>query len=166
MINFHSISELVALAEEHRLPLSEIVLRHEAERSRRSAGELWASMAASLEVMREAVAAGMERKDKSFSGLVGGDANRMKERLGQPGCLAGTVTARAAAYALAVSEVNAAMGKIVACPTAGSCGIVPGAILAAADECGFSDEALIRGLFTSAGIGLVIAENADRKSVV
>ncbi|HMM22902.1 MAG TPA: L-serine ammonia-lyase, iron-sulfur-dependent, subunit alpha [Selenomonadales bacterium] len=161
MIRFSRISDLVRLADEHELSLAEVVWRHETERSQRTPEEVWATMAESLKVMRGAAVLGLSSRDKSFSGLVGGDANRLAARLDDGKCLTGPVAAKAAAYALAVSEVNAGMGKIVACPTAGSCGIVPGAMLAAADACGFSDEALIRGLFTAAGIGLVIAENAS-----
>jgi L-serine dehydratase len=68
--------------------------------------------------------------------------------------------ARAASYALAISEVNANMGLIVACPTAGSCGIVPAALFSAAESLTRDDNALIDALFTAPGIGMVIAENA------
>lgn len=161
MIKFSRISDLLQLADEHKLSLAEVIWRHETERSQRTPEAVWGTMAESLKVMREAAQLGLSSKNKSFSGLVGGDAGRLADRLAEGKCLTGSVTAKAAAYALAVSEINAGMGKIVACPTAGSCGIVPGAMLAAADAFGFSDEDLIRGLFTAAGIGMVIAENAS-----
>lgn len=158
-MRFGSIEELVGLAEANGASLAEIVWRFEVERSERTAGAVWNDMAASLAVMREAVKQGLANREKSFSGLVGGDARRLAERAGGR-CLAGSPAVKAAAYAMAVSEINAAMGKVVACPTAGSCGIMPGAMLAAAESGGYDDDRLVRGLFTAAGIGIVIAENA------
>jgi L-serine dehydratase len=161
MIYFTRIHELVALAEKQQKNISDIVWQFEAERSQRSQENIWQDMVRSLEVMREAVTSGLESTNKSASGLVGGDARRVFSRLETKQSLSGNAIARAIAYALAVSEVNASMGRIVACPTAGSCGIIPGAIMAAAAELESDDEDLIRGLFTSAGIGMVIAEQAS-----
>jgi L-serine dehydratase len=161
MIHFTRIHELVALAEKQQKNISDIVWQFEAERSQRSQENIWQDMVRSLEVMREAVTSGLESTNKSASGLVGGDARRVFSRLETKQSLSGNAIARAIAYALAVSEVNASMGRIVACPTAGSCGIIPGAIMAAAAELESDDEDLIRGLFTSAGIGMVIAEQAS-----
>ncbi len=111
--------------------------------------------------MNEAIQSGLTGREKSASGLVGGDASRLVQRLEDGQTLSGSTIGKAAAYAMAVNEVNAAMGKIVACPTAGSCGIVPGVLLAAAEALQASDDELIDALFTSAGIGIVIAENAS-----
>jgi L-serine dehydratase len=111
--------------------------------------------------MRDAVKLGLTQQERSFSGLVGGDAARLFSRVDSQHSLTGSIVARAGAYALAVNEVNACMGKVVACPTAGSCGILPGAMLAVAEAYHFNDSTLIRGLFTAAAIGLVIAENAS-----
>jgi L-serine dehydratase len=161
MIHFSRIHELVALAEKQQKNVSDIVWQFEADRSQRSLQNIWQDMVRSLAVMREAVASGLESTNKSASGLVGGDAQRVFKRFEAKQSLSGNAIARATAYALAVSEVNAGMGRIVACPTAGSCGIIPGAIMAAAEELKSNDEDLIRGLFTSAGIGMVIAEHAS-----
>lgn len=156
MISFKSINDLLILAESTGKPFSEIILLWEAELSECQAESVWAEMAARLKVMQDAAKAGLESDEKSFSGLVGGDAAKMARH----NSLVGQTVRQAAVYALAISEVNAGMGKIVACPTAGSCGIVPGAILAAADYLKCEDDVLIRALFTAAGIGQVIAENA------
>lgn len=161
MIRFTRIRDLVALAGEKQVPISAIVEQYEIERSQRPAREIHQTMLDNLQVMREAVASGMTGTEKSASGLVGGDANRLLNRMEQGCTLGGGAMNRAAAYALAVNEINAAMGRIVACPTAGSCGIVPGVILAVAESLQCSDEQLVAALFTSAGIGVVIAENAS-----
>lgn len=160
-INFTRVDELIAIAQSLQKPISSVVLDFEAQRSERPQNEIWADMKASLQVMRDAVSQGLAQTDKSFSGLVGGDANRLMNRIHSSTLLTGSISSRAAAYALAVSEVNAGMGKVVACPTAGSCGILPGALLAAGEILNAEDDDLVRGLFTAAGIGMVIAENAS-----
>ncbi|MGI6091644.1 MAG: L-serine ammonia-lyase, iron-sulfur-dependent, subunit alpha [Veillonellaceae bacterium] len=160
-IQFTRIDELIAIANSLQKPISSIVLESEAQRSDRQPNDIWTDMKTSLLVMRDAVNEGLAQTDKSFSGLVGGDANRLINRINASTLLTGVTSSRAAAYALAVSEVNAGMGKVVACPTAGSCGILPGALLAAGEILNADDDDLVRGLFTAAGIGIVIAENAS-----
>ena len=161
MIRFAYIRELIELASKQEQPISAIVRQYEIERSQSTADQVQQAMEVNLRVMREAIICGLQGKEKSASGLIGGDASRLFQRMEQGQTVSGQSMSRAAAYALAVSEVNAAMGRIVACPTAGSCGILPGALLAAAEILNASDEQLIDALFTAAGIGLVIAENAS-----
>lgn len=160
-INFTSINEMLMLADTMQKPLSDVVLQFEIQRSENSSEEVWNNMMVNLEVMRDAVKQGLSQTERSFSGLVGGDANRLMKYAETSNSLTSLVSSRAASYALAVSEVNAGMGKVVACPTAGSCGILPGAVLAVGEFLNLSDESLVRGLFTAAGIGMVIAENAS-----
>ncbi len=116
-----------------------------------------ARMRKALEVMRSSVQEGLSPELRSVSGRVGGQAAQMRaaehsDRFGLLG--------KACAYALAVSESNACMGKIVAAPTAGSCGILPGVLLAAQEQDGFSDDDLTNALFTAAAVGRVIALQA------
>lgn len=110
-----------------------------------------------LEVMRESAKAGLDPDLRSVSGMVGGQAARMiaPEHIGRFGLLG-----KACAYALSIAEYNACMGKIVAAPTAGSCGILPGALLSAQEQEGFTDEELIMALFAAAGVGRVISIQA------
>lgn len=161
MIRFSRIRDLIALAEKEQQPLSYCICQYEAERSQSTIQQVRQQMLANLLVMKEAVAAGLTGQERSASGLSGGDARRLLDRLQDRTMLCGQQAGRAGAYALAVSEVNAAMGRIVACPTAGSCGIIPGALLAAAEALQASDDTLVDALFTSAGIGMVIAEHAS-----
>jgi L-serine dehydratase len=161
-MKYQSIAELVREAAITGQPLSEVVFAWEKERSDWSGEQIWAEMTARLRVMREAVQAGLTGNVRSLSGLVGGDAKRMF----QAAAFIGELPRRAAAYALAVSEVNSGMGKIVACPTAGSCGIVPGALLAVADLFGCEETCLVRALFTAAGIGTIIAGAATVSGAV
>lgn len=110
-----------------------------------------------LLVMRQSAQEGLSPSLRSVSGMVGGQAARMNapEQAKRFGLLG-----KAGAYAMSIAEYNACMGKIVAAPTAGSCGILPGALLAAQEQEGFSDEALIMALFAAAGMGRIIALQA------
>ena len=96
----------------------------------------------------------------STSGLTGGDGFRMT-RYAERSPLSGSFCARAIARSLAVAEYNAAMGKIVAAHTAGSCGILPAAILTVIDEREVPEDAAVMALFTAGALGLVIANEAS-----
>ena len=110
-----------------------------------------------LRVMRESAQAGLSPTLRSVSGMVGGQAALLSEA---PFAARFGLAGRAGVYALSIAEYNACMGKIVAAPTAGSCGILPGALLAAQEADGFSDDELVMALFAAAAIGRVIALQA------
>ena len=158
MIRFETIADLVQLGTEEAAPISEIVLRSEAESSRQSRFIVMGTMGENWRVMKEAIERGVENRERSLSGLTGGDAEKLFARRNKG--YMGAAALAAAAYAVGVGEVNAAMGRIVACPTAGSCGIVPAALYMAMKQ-GKSEEAIIQSLFTAAGIGMVIEANAS-----
>jgi L-serine dehydratase len=122
--------------------------------------ELSRRMAYHLQMMRESVKEGLDPELRSVSGMAGGQAARLYAQLKRGETLCGNVVGKAAAYALAVAECNACMGKIVAAPTAGACGILPAALLAVQEEKGLSDEAVTDALFTAAAVGGVIAQEA------
>jgi len=96
----------------------------------------------------------------SRGGLTGGDARRVHDYLGGGASSLGAEAGKAMAYALAVSEVNAAMGRIVATPTAGSCGVIPGVFVSAQERFGWPDDEMVYGLFCAGAIGYVIANNS------
>ncbi len=116
-----------------------------------------ARMLGALNVMRQSARDGFNPELRSVSGRVGGQAARMlaaehSDRFG--------ILGKAGAYALAIAESNACMGKIVAAPTAGSCGILPAVLLCAQEKDGFSDDELVLALFTAAAVGRAIALQA------
>lgn len=115
-------------------------------------------MAESLSVMREAVASGITGQMRSRSGLVGGDAALVAASTAGP---VGGAFAQALASALAVAEVNAAMGRIVAAPTGGASGVVPGVVLALAEAHALPEERVVDALFAAGAIGAVIASRTD-----
>lgn len=160
MFEYKSISEIVNAASSAGKTISEVVLADQAEQLCISPDALFERMDARLSVMEDSVKAGMNPALRSTSGLTGGDASRMWDHAASGG-ICGGFTNRAMARALAVSENNAAMGKIVAAPTAGSCGILPGAVVSMLDEGRCSREAAVMALFTAGAFGMVIAQNAS-----
>lgn len=160
MSDFHSIAELCAAAQIENVPISTIVLRDQAHNMEKSEEELYALMLERLNIMRQSVHSGMEPGLRSTSGLTGGDGIKMQS-YARSGGMTGSFLNGAMARAIAVAEYNAAMGRIVAAPTAGSCGILPGTLVSMLEE-GLCDEnAAVMALFTAGGIGMVIAENAS-----
>jgi len=159
MINFNNIHELIHQAEEKGVPLHEIVIRRESQDSQKTIEEIRQNMQNNWQVMQASIERGIANTEKSLSGLTGGDAKKLYAYR-QKGYM-GKEVLSAAAYAVGISEVNAVMGRIVACPTAGSCGIVPAALYAAKMERNLSDEVIVNALFTAAGIGMVIDQNAS-----
>lgn len=157
MLEYQSISALCAAAEEAGVSLSELVLRDQAEEMELDAEVLYQRMRKNLQVMRQAIQAGSMPETRSLSGLTGGDAFKMK-RYAQEGGIIGGFMNRSIARALAVSEYNAAMGKVVASPTAGSCGILPGTVVSMLEEEKCTEEAAVMALFTAGAVGMVIAQ--------
>lgn len=159
-MEYTTIRELVETALEKGRSIGKAVLEDQAVQMEQSEEALMAQMEKSLQVMEKAVERGMDPQLRSTSGLTGGDAWKMME-YGKSGGITGSFMTGAMARALAVSEYNAAMGKIVAAPTAGSCGIMPGCLVSVMKERNVSREKVIEGMFTAAGFGMVIAKRAS-----
>ena len=159
MLEYMTIAELTCAAREQGKKLSEVVLADQSAQMEIKAEELYARMERSLDVMQEAIKAGMDPNLRSTSGLTGGDAAKMLTYSEQGG-MTGSFLNKAMARAIAVAEYNAAMGKIVAAPTAGSCGIIPGTVLSMLEEGRCTREQAVMALFTSGAIGIVIANKA------
>ena len=154
---YASYQELLAAAEGANETLGNAALAREVYETGAEEHELRAKMTHSLGVMREAVATGLGGSARSRSGFVGGDARRVVDSDAGPigGTFADTI-----AGALAVGEVNASMGRIVAAPTGGASGVLPAVVLAVGAQAGASEDALVDALFAAAGIGGVIAARA------
>lgn len=144
---------------ENDIPIYEAMIRREEKNSERSREEIISEMRENLAVMRESVYRGLNEKVESVSGLSGGEAMRLF-KYGKHNPFSGYTACRAAASAMAVVEVNASMGRIVAAPTAGASGILAGALIESGRQRGWSDDTLVEGLFTAGAIGLLYAKNA------
>ena len=159
-MKFTNVAELIALTKSEGKKISEIMIEAEMEQHNRTREEIIAQMERSLEVMQAAIEKGINEDVKSRSGLSGGDGKKLTQYLAEGNYLSGATILEAVSKSVATSEVNAAMGTIVATPTAGSVGILPGTIFATANKLNSSREEMVNALFTAGAIGLVIANNA------
>ncbi len=159
-MNFTKGEELLALCQVHKRGIHAVMLRREMELTELSEMSLSAKLRVSLDVMQRAVERGLTQDKKSVSGLLGGDAKKVSEHAEKTKAVCGSLMSKAVSRSMAVLEVNATMGKVVAAPTAGSSGIVPGVLLTLAEEFMLDDDALLKGLMTAGAIGLIITRNA------
>ncbi|PYP76775.1 MAG: L-serine ammonia-lyase, iron-sulfur-dependent, subunit alpha [Gemmatimonadetes bacterium] len=156
---YRALADAIRDAEQQGISLAKLALETEAKDQGRSVDDIRAALRRALEVMRGAVERGMVGDLHSASGLVGGDAAKL--RTGPAGPLAGTPFRDVLARALAVQEVNAAMGVIVAAPTAGGAGVLPAVLTGLAQAGSIGDDALVDALAVAGLIGAVIAERAS-----
>lgn len=162
MLNFKSIKEIVDYATENNQSFAEIMIQMEMETSDMSREDIRAKMKKNLDVMRNAVKQGSTGEGvKSVTGLTGQDAIKMQQYRDNHKPLSGDEISRAVQYAIATNEVNAAMGLICATPTAGSSGTIPGVIFSVEEKLNLNEDQMVDFLFTTAILGLVIANNAS-----
>ena len=156
---YKSLADAIHDAETKQISLAQLALETEASDQGSTVEDIRSALQRALDVMRSAVGQGMTGDLYSASGLVGGDAAKL--RTGPAGPLAGTPFRDILARALAVQEVNAAMGVIVAAPTAGGAGVLPAVLTGLAEARGIPDAAVVSALAVAGLIGAVIAERAS-----
>ncbi len=161
MFKYDSISELVAEAEKSGKKISELVIEDQAAACETTKEALYKKMFKSFRIMQTSVDDGLEEDTRSVSGLTGGSAWKMKQQVDAGKNICGHLFGQAMTMALAVSETNACMGKIVAAPTAGSCGILPAVLISVMNEKDIPAEDVVMSLFTASALGLVIANKAS-----
>lgn len=160
-MRFKNLAELIELAEQENKPIYEIMIEEHVTETGDTREKIIQQMTESFDVMMASVERGLQEDIKSFSGLTGGDAKRVYEYAQKGKTLLGKQATEAVAMALSTSEVNAAMGLVVATPTAGSCGILPGVLSSLRGSLGLEKEQLVLGMFTAAAVGYVVANNAS-----
>lgn len=156
---YKALADAIADAEARGTTLAQVALEAESRDQGRTVDDIRAALRRALGVMRGAVKQGLVGDLHSASGLVGGDAARL--RASEAGVLAGSPFRDVLARALAVQEVNAAMGVIVAAPTAGGAGVLPAVLTGLADARGIGDDQLVDALATAGLIGAIVAERAS-----
>ncbi|GMO42258.1 MAG: L-serine ammonia-lyase, iron-sulfur-dependent, subunit alpha [Termitinemataceae bacterium] len=170
-MNYHSISEIAAEANAAGKRISDVVIADQAASMDISCRDVFAKMKHNLDVMKQSALTGESEKIRSQSGLTGGAGYLMTHYAKSGDALCGSFCAAAIARAVSIAECNAAMGKIVAAPTAGSCGILPAAVLTMMESRGASvdgnsdqganEESAVMALITAGAFGLVIANEAS-----
>ena len=159
-MDFKNAKELLALCRQEGCPISEIMRRRESILGETTADTVERRMTRALEIMRRSATIPLESPVRSMGGLIGGEAKKLAAHASKKKDICGPVLQKAITYAMAVLEVNASMGLIVAAPTAGSSGVVPGLLLALQDEYRISDQRLLDGLFNAGAIGYLAMRNA------
>ncbi|QJD82700.1 L-serine ammonia-lyase, iron-sulfur-dependent, subunit alpha [Cohnella herbarum] len=159
-MRFSTLEQLVELCREESVSIGRLMVMEQAQETGKTELHVIEQMSSYYQVMKEAVRKGLEEDTTSRSGLTGGDAQRVMNHLQNNTSSLGSEACSALAYALAVSEVNASMGRIIATPTAGSCGIIPGVFVSSQIRFGWDDAILVNGLFAAGAIGYVIANNS------
>lgn len=157
---YASQKEIEQMTDRYQISLSALAMCHEAERSEVGVSEVKTRMKQSLDVMKSNIRTGVAATQPSIGGLIGTNAAKVYQYLHDGNSLGGELLMKATAYALAVTEENARMKRIVACPTAGACGVVPGCLVAVGEQRGLSDDILTDALFNASAIGIVIASGA------
>ena len=159
-MDFKTGKELLALCEEHHIKISEIMRQRECELGETTLPEIEKQMNKVWEVMKASAKKAIKEPAKSMGGLIGGESHLLANHLSAGKQICGNILSRGMTYAMAVLEVNATMGVIVAAPTAGSSGIVPGLLLSLQEEHRLSDGSIMDALFNAGAIGYLAMRNA------
>ena len=159
-MDFRTGSELLALCGQEGCTISQVMRRRECLLGETTADEIERRMTQVLEIMRQSASVPLKTPQRSMGGLIGGEAKRLAAHAAKKRDICGPVLQKAVTYAMAVLEVNASMGLIVAAPTAGSSGVVPALLLALQEEYRISDQRLLDGLFNAGAVGYLAMRNA------
>ena len=159
-MDFKSAVELLELCRQTQCPISEVMRRRECELGETTRDQVDHRMAKVLEIMRASATQPLKKPSKSMGGLIGGESKKLYDHAARGKAICGDILQRAMTYAMGVAEVNASMGLIVAAPTAGSAGIVPGLLLALQDCYKISDDRLVDALFNAGAVGYLAMRNA------
>lgn len=159
-MDFKNGAELLALCENNGYPISEVMVCRECHQMEMTREVVDERMLQVLKIMQRAASDPLQNPRQSMGGLIGGEAALVARHCREGNSICGTTLSTAIAAAMAVLEVNSSMGLIVAAPTAGSSGVVPGVLLALQKSHGFSDASLLPALYNSSAIGYLAMRNA------
>lgn len=159
-MDFSNAKKLLELCDSNGMSISEVMKQREYDEGTSSKEEIIKKMRRVLEIMRDSATTPVNTPMKSMGGLIGGEAKKLNDYSQEKKNIGGSVLSRGIMYAVAVLECNASMGRIVAAPTAGSSGVVPGLLLAMQDVYSLSDDKIIDALFASGAIGYLAMRNA------
>lgn len=165
-MNINTFEELKAYCEKENKKIFEAAQEIEAQKNDISVEVLRSIVKNNLDAMKDAIRTGLKSSEKSYSGMSGGDCQKLQTKFTAKSSLLGVIFEKITTYALATSEENARMGKIVACPTAGSCGIVPSVLVAVSEEIKASEEEQINALITAGEIGRIISNKVQLAGAV
>lgn len=160
-MDFYNGKDLIKRCQEENLPISAIMELREITIGNMPKKVVEEKINTALSIMKKSTTKPIANPGKSIGGLIGGEAKKVADHGKTSDCVCGSMLSKAIAYSMAVLEVNASMGLIVAAPTAGSAGVVPGVLLALAEEHQLDDNMLCKGLLTASAIGYLLMRNAS-----
>lgn len=155
--SLNTFEKLLNICESNNKKIYEVMQEKEAYDFETDVKSVRERVKKNIEAMKSAIKNGLNSNEKSYSGLCGDDCIKLQEKYKKEKAIFGKIYEKITTYALATMEENLRMNKIVACPTAGSCGIVPAVIIALSEEKGLSDEEEINALITAGTIGYIIS---------
>lgn len=157
MADIRTFKELFETCEKQNKTIYEIFEQREAYLQETSVENVRNKVKKTLDAMKDAIKVGLASQEKSISDQCGDDCVKLKQRFEKKPAIFGKSFEKITTYALATIEENLRMGKIVACPTAGSCGIVPSVIIGISEEYNFDEETQINALITAGAIATIIS---------
>lgn len=154
--NINTFSDLLLICGQKKKKIYELVQEKESFLLDISVEDVRLKVKKSLDAMKDAIKTGLKSNEKSISKQCGDDCEKLQNRFGSTHSLFGKLFEKITTYSLATIEENLRMGKIVACPTAGSCAIVPSVLVAISEELNVSEEEQINALITAGAIGGIV----------
>ncbi len=151
-------NELLEICSKENITISEAMVRREIELTGNTRENILARMQKTLDVMKSSAHGAIDNPQKTMGGLIGGEAKNLANSTHRSAC--GDLMKKAVTYSLSVLEVNTSMGVIVAAPTAGSSGVLPGGLIAVSEHYDIPDDKVVMALFNAAAIGYIITKNA------
>lgn len=155
---FESFEDWRTLCKEKKTPLFQPVLEYEMTQRERTEDEIWSGLAAAYQVMKEAVQTGLSEEMQSYSGMI---ENGAKKVYRHPVTVLSKEFQVLISRALAAKEVNSCMGRVVAAPTAGASGILPGTLVTLQEIHELEDQKILEGLLIGAGVALILEKRAS-----
>ncbi len=155
--NISTFKELREACEKTSKLIWEVIQAQEAEFAEVPPEEIRRLVKRSLDAMKESIQSGLKSKEMSISGMCGDDCDRLQKRFNSQSSLFGKTFEKITTYALAVIEENLRMGKIAACPTAGSCAIVPSVLIGVSEDLNVGEDEQINALITAGAIGRIVS---------
>lgn len=165
-MKFMTFEELIKGCSVENKKIYELIQEQEAQEADVSVEEIREKVKLNIETMRSTIKTGMCSTEKAISNWCGDDCVKLQKRYLKQNALFGKLFEKIITYSLSTIEENLRMGKIVACPTAGSCGIVPAVLVAVSEEYNITEDEQINALITAGGIGAIISNKVQLAGAV
>lgn len=165
-MKFMTFEELIKESSSKNKKIYELIQEQEAQEADVEVEVVRQKVKLNIDTMRSTIKIGMVSQEKAISNWCGDDCVKLQKRYSKQNALFGKLFEKIITYSLATIEENLRMGKIVACPTAGSCGIVPAVLVAVSEEYNITEDEQINALITAGGIGAIISNKVQLAGAV